>query len=119
MALRFRALREGRGHSQEGMATVAGVSQVTWSNWEKSPPSQFVALASLASHYGVSADYLLGLVDDPAGRRDLAADELETLRLWEALDGSQRRLVLDTMRMLLRASTPHIVGGEEGEEAAP
>ena len=34
-----------------------------------------MALASLASHYGVSADYLLGLVDDPAGRRDLATDE--------------------------------------------
>jgi len=60
-----------------------------------------------------SADYLLGLIDDPVGRRDLATDEAETLRLWEALDSSQRRLVLDTMRMLLRSSTPHVVGGEE------
>lgn len=115
MAIRLRELRDRLGHSQDGMAVAVGMEQTAWSRWEKNPPAQLEILARIASYYGVSADYLLGLVDDPAGRRDLAANELETLRLWEALDGSQRRLVLDTMRMLLRASTPHIIGGEEGE----
>jgi len=63
--MRLRALREQFNHSQEGIATVAGVTQVTWSNWEKEPPGQFKALARIARHYGVSADYLLGIVDDP------------------------------------------------------
>lgn len=115
MSTRLRELRDRLGYSQEGMATSVGMAQRTYANWEKQPPEALTHLASLSRHYGVSADYLLGIIDDPAGRRDLAADELETLRLWEALDGSQRRLVLDTMRMLLRASTPHIIGGEEGE----
>lgn len=89
------------------------MAQRTYANWEKQPPEALTHLASLASHYGVSADYLLGLVDDPAGRRDLATDELEALRLWEALDPDRRRLVLDTMKALQRAATPRIVGGEE------
>lgn len=115
MSIRLREIREKLGYSQEGMAKPIGMTQTTYAGWEKAPPEAFERLASLSRHYGVSADYLLGIIDDPAGRRDLATDELEALRLWEALDGSQRRLVLDTMRMLLRASTPHIVGGEEGE----
>lgn len=96
---------------------MAGVSQVTWSNWEKQPPSQFEALARLASHYGVSADYLLGIVDDPEGRRGLSPEVLEILRIWGALDAGQRRLVMDTMKMLARVRTPHIIGGEEDAES--
>lgn len=114
-SVRLRELRRERNYSQQGLADLVGMKQSTVANWEIDPPEALTHLASLSRHYGVSSDYLLGIIDDPAGRRDLAADELETLRLWEALDGSQRRLVLDTMRMLLRASTPHIVGEEEGE----
>lgn len=113
VSVRLRDLRRNRNYSQQGLADLVGMKQSTVANWEIDPPEALTHLARIASYYGVSADYLLGLVDDPAGRRDLAADELEALRLWEALDGSQRRLVLDTMRMLLRASTPHIIGGEE------
>lgn len=51
------------------MAAAAGVSQVTWSNWEKKPPAQFTALARLATRYGTTVDYLLGLTDDPSPRR--------------------------------------------------
>jgi len=41
------------------------MKQTTWSDWEKQPPAQFELLARIARHYGVSADYLLGIVDDP------------------------------------------------------
>ncbi|MBP8293902.1 MAG: helix-turn-helix transcriptional regulator [Caldilineaceae bacterium] len=69
MAKRLYDLREQANHSQEGIAAAAGVTQVTWSNWEKDPPSQFKALARIATKYGVSADYLLGITDDPSPRR--------------------------------------------------
>lgn len=113
MAIRLRELRDRLGHSQDGMAAAVGMEQTAWSRWEKNPPAQLDILARISRHYGVSADYLLGIIDDPAGRRDLATDELEALRLWEALDPDQRRLVLDTMKALQRAATPRIVGGEE------
>jgi len=48
-----------------------------------------------------------------------AADQplhTEIRQLWDELDDEQRRLVLDTMRMLAKASTPHIIGGEEDKD---
>lgn len=113
MADRLKQFREQLGHNQLGMADAAGIEQGTWSRWEKQPPSQFVALANLANRYHVSADYLLGLVDDPEGRRGLSPELLELSLLWGSLDDGQRRLVVDTMKMLARASTPRIIGGEE------
>ena len=65
MSQRFRELRERGNYSQEGIAAVAGVSQATWSAWERQLPSQFEAIASLTRYYDVSADYLLGLSNDP------------------------------------------------------
>jgi hypothetical protein len=47
------------------MAAVAGVAQRSWSDWERHDPQQMAALARVARHYEVSADYLLGLTDDP------------------------------------------------------
>lgn len=65
MADRLKEFRDRLGYNQQGLAEVAGVRQATWSRWEKETPEQFLALARIARHYGVSADYLLGIVDDP------------------------------------------------------
>lgn len=97
------------------MAHSVGMTQRTYAGWEKDPPEAFDRLARLAQHYGVSADYLLGLIDDPAGRRDLAPELQEIARIWAELDGDQRRLVLDTMKMLVKVRTPHIIGGDENK----
>lgn len=113
MSTRLKEMRDKLGYSQEGMAKAIGMTQTTYAGWEKAPPEAFERLARLAAHYHVSADYLLGIIDDPAGRRGLAADELEALRLWEALDDGQRRLVVDTMKALQKAATPRIVGEED------
>lgn len=54
--------------SQQAIARIAGCSPATISNWENdvhSPPAD--ALARLAVHWGVSADYLVGLSDFPSG----------------------------------------------------
>lgn len=72
-------------------------------------------LANLAQLYQVSADYLLGIVDDPEGRRELSPEVLEILRFWRMLDADQRRLVMDTMKMFARVRTPHIIRGKEEE----
>lgn len=65
MATRLKSLRDSLGFSQEGMAASVGMEQTAWSRWENRPPAQFELLARIARHYGVSADYLLGIVDDP------------------------------------------------------
>ena len=63
--VRLKQLREDQNTSQEDIAAVAGVSQVTWSTWEREPPKQFAALFRLAKKFEISANYLLGLNDDP------------------------------------------------------
>lgn len=84
-------------------------------NGKKQPTTE--TITKLAKRYHVSADYLLGIVDDPEGRRGLSPEVLEVLSVWGSLDSNQRRLVMDTMRMLARVTTPHIIGGEEDDES--
>ena len=115
MGKRLKECREAAGLTLGQVGTYEGVSAQYLSQLEtgKRAPGVWPLLGNLARRYRVSTDYLLGLVDDPAGRRDLETEELEALRLWEALDSGQRRLVLDTMKALQKAATPHVVGGEE------
>ena len=65
MAERLREVRDRRGYNQTGMALLADVAQTTWSIWEDKPPQQFTSLRKLAEGLEVSADYLLGITDDP------------------------------------------------------
>ena len=69
IARRLKDFRLGNTHNQEGIAKVAGISQAAWSGWEKNPPAALQSLANLARHYGVSADYLLELTDNPVPHR--------------------------------------------------
>ena len=59
-------LRSKSGISQGQLAKSVGVSPGNVSDWEvgKTKPG-YVALAALARFFGVSADYLLGLIDEP------------------------------------------------------
>lgn len=79
MAARLKQLREDQNTSQEDIAAVAGVSQVTWSTWEREPPKQFAALSRLAKRFGISANYLLGLNDDPVLLSGIVDHDSETL----------------------------------------
>lgn len=65
MSTRFRELRDRLGFSQSGMASLAGVDQRTWSQWERRAPKQFERLAELARKAGVSEAWLLGNTSDP------------------------------------------------------
>jgi len=102
IAARLKELRERANHSQEGIAAAAGVSQVTWSNWEKDPPNQFKALVRLAERYRTSADYLLGLSDDPSPRRGEALPEAlrEVLELAVQWPDARQQELLDVALVL-------------------
>ncbi len=69
LAERLKELRDKLGYSQKGMAAAIGMDQTVWSRWERTPPEALDYLQSIADHYGVSADYLLGITDDPSPRR--------------------------------------------------
>jgi len=64
---RVRAFREDRDMSQREMAELLHCSQRIYSNYERGEvdvPTDI--LKKLALLHGTSADYLLGLTDDPA-----------------------------------------------------
>jgi hypothetical protein len=41
------------------------MDQTVWSRWERTPPEALSLLRNIAVKFSVSADYLLGLTDDP------------------------------------------------------
>jgi len=110
-------LREQRGLTGRAAATYLKISNAHVSDLEKGKAKPSLELlVRLADYYHTSADYLLGLNDSPP---PTAADQplhTEIRQLWDELDDEQRRLVLDTMRMLAKVRTPHIIGGEEEED---
>lgn len=69
---RIRQTRQLRGYSQQELASKIGISMNSLYHYEKNrkTPSAEV-VAKLAEALGVSADYLLGLTDDPAPKEKL------------------------------------------------
>jgi len=92
MATRLKALRDKHGLNQEGIALSVGMKQSTWSDWEKKPPESLEHLARLAERYRTSADYLLGLTDDPTRREGPAPPPyvVEILELLPELSDARR-----------------------------
>ena len=69
---RIRELREDHGLSQARVGSMINFPQRTYAYYEAGkrmlPPE---VICSLARLYGVSADYILELTDDPGTRREL------------------------------------------------
>ena len=66
-AQRLKELRKRSGVSQAALAGLLGVTQQAVGKWESgraTPDPQ--TLARIAANFSVSADYLLGCIDDPA-----------------------------------------------------
>ena len=62
---RFEDLRKSARLTQQAVADMLSVRQNTYSNWERGAIIPRVDIVeTLASFYGVSTDYLLGLTDD-------------------------------------------------------
>lgn len=63
-AQRLRVLRKERGESQQTIAELLGVGVTQVSEMERGKTTtSFERLVLLCEHFGVSADYLLGLTD--------------------------------------------------------
>ena len=72
---RLRQLRKTKGITQEGLALELGASRSTVAGYEapsKEREPDFAAIQKIAKFFQVSADYLLGLTDDP---RTLTEDD--------------------------------------------
>lgn len=66
---RIRDLREDHDYTQEYVAKVLGTSQSMYARYERSATELPIRhLISLCNLYKVSADYILGLSDDPRPR---------------------------------------------------
>ena len=66
---RLRALRKEKRLSQYGLAKLMGVTHTQISDMEKGKTGTTLdKLVALCEYYHVSADYLLGITDDPAWR---------------------------------------------------
>lgn len=99
---RYKRARKAAGLSQDGAARAIGCSKGTVQTWESGDrvPGEARLIVGAARAYGVSADYLLGLTDDPAPHqgRDAgatspdaeAAPEPESLEDARQLRGAKR-----------------------------
>ena len=63
---RLRDLREDADKSQEEIAKIIGTSQSYYAQYENGKRSiPFDRVVTLARYYGVSLDYIAGLIDTP------------------------------------------------------
>ena len=65
-SIRVKKLRKAHGEQQKELAEAIGATQATISDIENGrKATSFDRLAAICQHYNVSADYLLGLIDEP------------------------------------------------------
>lgn len=102
---RLRQMRVKRQYTQEELAERLnmGVLQINRYENEKTDPSADV-VSRLAKELGVTADYLLGLADDPAGH--LEEDELtpDERKLITALRAGLLPEALETLTTINKAT---------------
>ncbi|MCL4248315.1 MAG: helix-turn-helix domain-containing protein [Anaerolineae bacterium] len=103
---RLRELRKGKGLSQEALAEQLGLSGAKeiwrYENGETEPLGEKVRLLAMALE--TSADYLLGLTDDPEpyAHEDMRADELST-RERRVISALRRGEKLEAIRVIAEA----------------
>lgn len=77
---RIRSLREDRDLRQVDVAKATGIDQRSLSNYEtgKTNPDSF-AIIKLAEFFGVSCDYLLGVIDTDLSTPEAVIEELKQI----------------------------------------
>ncbi len=65
-SIRLKKVRKAAGEQQTDLAAAVGIAQTQISAIENGKQgTSFGKLAMICQHYNVSADYLLGLIDEP------------------------------------------------------
>jgi len=93
------ALRKARGWSQRKVADELGISQALLSHYEnglREPRLEFVA--KICDYYGVSADYILGRVDEPNPSLRLADSMRGIFDELKALSGKANTILEDVLK---------------------
>lgn len=68
LSKKLKELRKENNYSQQEIANLIGIAQVTYSNYELCRQSVSIQnLVKIARIYNVSTDYLLGISDDKLG----------------------------------------------------
>lgn len=103
---RLAACCEQRGTNVTAVAVdILGVSKSAPTNWKKginSPNAETVVKA--AKYFGVSTDYLLGLVDSPSPANiDLSQTEQELLALFRAAQPDEQSVALNSVRAIFHS----------------
>ncbi|HRE48808.1 MAG TPA: helix-turn-helix transcriptional regulator [Aggregatilineales bacterium] len=104
---RLKEVRQKRGLSQRELALRCGLGeQQIWryENGETDPAGEIIM--RIAKEIEVTADYLLGIVDDPQGR--LSVSDLTTAewRLVQAYRNGDLAVLLDMARKIVPDTTP-------------
>lgn len=83
-----------------------GLSTSVPTNWKNGTVPGADAVYNACAHFGVTADYLLGLSDSPAraSEGELTQEELDCLSLLRAAGPDARKVALAAMRAVLEAS---------------
>lgn len=94
VSLRLKPLRLAAGQTQTEVARLLGVSREAYSMYEtgKRQPG-LEALDTLAAHFRVSVDYLIGRTDCPDEAEPVTDEERALLAGFRALDARGRRTV--------------------------
>lgn len=99
IGLRIGKLREESGQTQQELADSIGVKRETVNQWENSTRKlKADAIISLAKHFGVSADYILGLSNVRSNDTDMQGACKYTGLSEEAID-RLRKYDIDPMQL--------------------
>lgn len=99
----LRAFRKSLGMKQNKFAEENGIAPTTYNGYETGQREPSISLfINLASKYGVSVDYLIGLTDDPKSTRYsddfyITLEEKNLVKAWRQADEKERRIIAATL----------------------
>lgn len=113
---RLRQLRLERQYSQYDVADATGLNRSTYNNLERGTPAQFEWIIKLCRHYGVSADYILGLSDNPRGyyRVALQPDVIDLVDVVREASASKRAEILEVARVMVAHEREELIAAMTG-----
>ena len=115
IAERLRMLRKGMGATKRELVAKIPINYSTYANYEsgfREPNSEVLQI--LATHFGVSLDYLLGMSDNPKKADEVAIlneDEHNHIISYRRLDGHGREMV----DLVLRKEEERVIAGSAAQ----
>lgn len=98
----LRELREKKGVSQAEVARYLGIERASYTAFESGASRPVRHMEKLATYFGVSVDYLLGLTDVPQGRKmDLEEKEKSLLYSFWKLNEAGKTSLMEYADFLL------------------